>query len=162
MNDQPNTMMVPIATLRRVFDDDGGAIQRLVQSRQIAVKAGKTPLVAGVRAFLDHIRAEARNSNLAAARQEAQESRDEAVELVLDMDENRLVDDGAAQVAVADLCGAILREFHSIPARVTRDLHHRRAIEAALHETQAELAATFTEAGDKPKRRTSKTKGGRS
>jgi hypothetical protein len=154
-----DAVQVPVATLRRVCGDDDGAIQRLVQSRQIAVKSGKVPLVAGVRAYLDAVRAEARNSSLAAARQEAQEARAEAVELDLDMDECRLVDDDAAQVAVSDLCGAILKEFLSIPARVTRDLHQRRAIEAALHEAQAELAATFTGAGDKPKRKI--TKGGK-
>lgn len=159
MTDKPSHLMIPIAALRRICGDDGGVIQRLVQSRQITAKSGKVPLVAGVRAYLDHIRAEARNSSLAAARQEAQEARAEAVELDLDMDEGRLVDDDAAQVAVADLCGHILREFHSIPARVTRDLHQRRAIEAALHEAQTALAATFTGAGDKPKRRTNKNKG---
>lgn len=146
-------MQVSIATLRRVCGAEAGEIEALIRSRQVAVKAGKTPLVAGVRAYLDAIRAEARNSSLAAARQEAQEARAEAVELDLDMDEGRLVEDDTAQVAVSDLCGAILREFHSIPARVTRDLHQRRAIEAALHEAQAALAATFTGAGDKPKRK---------
>jgi hypothetical protein len=154
-----DAMQVPVATLRRVCGDDDGVIQRLIQSRQIAAKSGKVPLVAGVRAYLDHIRSEARNSSLTAARQEAQEARAEAVELDLDMDEGRLVDDDAAQVAVAELCGAILKEFHSIPARVTRDLHQRRAIESALHEAQTALAKGFTEAGSKPKR---KAKGGRS
>jgi phage terminase Nu1 subunit (DNA packaging protein) len=154
-----DAMQVPVATLRRVCGDDDGVIQRLIQSRQIAAKSGKVPLVAGVRAYLDHIRAEARNSSLAAARQEAQEARAEAVELDLDTDEGRLIDDDAAQVAVADLCGHILRVFHSIPARVTRDLHQRRAIEAALHEAQTALAQTFTGAGDKPKRKI--TKGGK-
>ena len=160
MNDQPNTMMVPIATLRRVCGAEAGEIEGLVRSRQITAKGGKVPLVTGVRAYLDAVRAEARNSSLAAARQEAQSARAEAMELDLDMDENRLVDDDAAQVAVADLCGHILKEFHSIPARVTRDLHQRRTIESALHEAQTALAKGFTEAGDKPKRRPSKTKGG--
>lgn len=159
MNDRPNSMMVPIATLRRVCGADAGEIEGLIRSRQITAKAGKVSLVSGVRAYLDAVRSEAKNSSLAAARQEAQEARAEAVELDLDLDENRLVDDDAAQVAVADLCGHILKEFHSIPARVTRDLHQRRAIEAALHEAQTELAATFTGAGDKPKRKI--TKGGK-
>lgn len=154
MNDQPNMMMVPVASLRRVCGAEAGEIEALIRSRQIAAKSGKVPLVAGVRAYLDAVRSEARNSSLAAARQEAQEARAEAVELDLDLDENRLVDDGAAQIAVANVCGAILREFHSIPARVTRDLRHRRAIETALHEAQTALAATFTEAAtDTPKRK---------
>jgi hypothetical protein len=161
MSDQSNMMMVPIATLRRVCGADAGEIEGLVRSRQITVKAGKTPLVAGVWAYLDAVRSEARNSSLATARQEAQEARAEAVELDLDMDEGRLVDDDAAQVALAELCGAILREFHSIPTRVTRDLHQRRTIESALHEAQTALAKGFTEAGSKPKRKTHKTKGGK-
>ncbi|WP_417264543.1 hypothetical protein [Celeribacter sp.] len=145
MNNQPNTMMVPIATFKRVCGDTEGLVQRLISSRQIVAKNGKVALVSGIRAFLDEIRAEARNSSLAAARQEAQAARAEAVELDLDMDDGRLVDDDAAQIAVANVCGAILREFHSIPARVTRDLRHRRAIETALHEAQTELAKGFTE-----------------
>ncbi|WP_226553574.1 hypothetical protein [Celeribacter naphthalenivorans] len=146
MNDQPAPMMIPVTALKRVCGDDEGVIRRLVQSRQITAKSGKVPLVAGVRAFLDLVRSEARNASLAAARQEAQEARAEAVELDLDLDENRLVDDDAAQIAVANVCGAILREFHSIPARITRDLPSRRTIEAALHEAQTALAATFTDA----------------
>ena len=153
-----DSLTVPIATLRRVCGAEAGEIEGLVRSRQIAVKAGKTPLVAGVRAYLDAIRAEARNSSLAAARQEAQSARAEAMELDLDMDEGRLVDDDAAQVAVADLCGAILREFHSAPARVTRDLHQRRTIESALHEAQNELANGFREAATETKSKPRKTR----
>ena len=141
---------IPIASLRRVCGAEAGEIEALVRSRQIPALEGQVSLVSGVRAYLDHVRGEARDASLTVARDAAQEARAEAVELDLDMDERRLLPDIAAENALAELCGAITSAYQSIAARATRDMVQRREIEGALYDAQGVLAQAVGQQAEPP------------
>ncbi|MHC9236622.1 hypothetical protein ACX9MO_13390 [Pseudooceanicola sp. 502str34] len=136
----PEQVHVPISTLRRITGAEPGQIEVLIKARAISQKDGHVPLVAGVRAFIEAIRVQAREASLTAARDEARDARAEAAELDLLLDERGLVPEEDAQDALAAVCGAITSELNIIAARTTRDISVRRVVEDVLHELQRDLA----------------------
>lgn len=142
---RPAETMVSVAVLRRLCGAAPGEIEALIRSRALIARAGKVSLVAGVRAFLDAIRATAKSASLSAAQDAARGARADAAELALAVDARRLVQKAEAEDALAHLCGAIMSRTFTISARATRDVRERRVIEDAIRVAQQEIAIAATE-----------------
>ena len=148
---RPAETTVSVAALRRLCGAKPGEIEALIRARLLPVRAGNVSLVAGVRAYLDGIRATAKSASLAAAQDAARSARADAAELALAVDARRLVRVEDADYAVAHLCGAITSRTFTIPARATRDVRERRVIEDAIRVVQAEIACAVAGIGEDEK-----------
>ncbi|MGO4909529.1 hypothetical protein ACEN2J_14485 [Pseudorhodobacter sp. W20_MBD10_FR17] len=137
---RPSETMISVAALRALCGAKPGEIEALIRSRTLIARASKVSLVAGVRAYLDAIRATAKSASLAAAQDAARSARADAAELALAVDARRLVSVEDAEHAISLLCGAVMSRTFTIPARATRDVRERRIIEDAIRETQGEIA----------------------
>lgn len=107
-NDRATGIMISVAGLRALCDAKPGEIEALVRGRLLTARAGKVSLVAGVRAYLDQIRATTKSASLAAAQDASRAARAEAAELALAVDGHRLVRLADADDAMARLCGTIM------------------------------------------------------
>ena len=137
---RPTETTITVAGLRQLCGAAQGEIEALVRARLLTARAGKVPLVAGIRAYLDGIRAATKSASLVAAQDAAKVARADAAELALAVDDRRLVKQVEAEEAVAAICGAIMSRTFTISARVTRDVRERRKIEDALRGLQADIA----------------------
>ncbi len=142
---RPAETLISVAALRKICGAKPGEIEALIRSRALIARAGKVSLVAGVRAYLDAIRATAKSASLSAAQDAARGARADAAELALSIDARRLVQKAEAEDAVAHLCGAVMSRTFTIPARATRDVRERRVIEDAIRVAQQEIAIAATE-----------------
>ncbi|WP_151717551.1 hypothetical protein [Gemmobacter serpentinus] len=163
MAERPPEMLVTVDAFRSICGASPGEVEGLIRARQIVLRDGQVPLVSGVRAFLDRIRATTRNARLTAAQTEARAARAEASELALDIETGKLVPDAAGDEATTSIAGTILHEFASLPAIATRDVRERRAIENLLHNAQTALADAIATAEpvlpSEPAKSTPTTKG---
>ena len=107
---------------------------------------GQIGLVAGVGAYIVDLKARARNATLLRAATAARNARAEASELALAAAHRELIPDEEAETAVDFLCAVITRELTGLPARATRDLRSRSAMEAALRAAMTDLATGLEKA----------------
>ena len=149
---------IPIASFRRLSGAEPGQVEGLIRARLITVKDGQISLVQATRALIDHVRAEAKNSSLSAARNEAREARALASELELQIDERLLVDGEDADEALRHIALSASREFSIIPARTTREMKDRRTLENLLWLAQHLLSETLKEGAEDTPAKPRKTK----
>ncbi|MBL8563874.1 MAG: hypothetical protein JNN06_16525 [Gemmobacter sp.] len=107
---------------------------------------GQIGLVAGVGAYIADVKARARDATLSQAATAARNARAEASELALAVAHRELIPDEEAETAVDFLCAVITRELTGLPARATRDLRSRAAMEAALRAAMTDLAGDLSDA----------------
>lgn len=147
-NDRATETMISVVALRALCDAKPGEIEALVRGRLLTARVGKVSLVAGVRAYLDQIRASTKSASLSAAQDASRAARADAAELALAVDGRRLVRVADADDAMVRLCGSVMSRTYTIPARVTRDVRDRRLIEVAVREVQGDIARVVAAHGD--------------
>lgn len=140
MTDRTDQFVTP-AQLRQLCGAEAGVIEGLIRARSIPVRDGKVGVVAGCRAFLDHVRSTAKAASLSAAAEASRDARAEADEVLVKAADRTLIPHDDLEDAVALLAGAINAAFGVIPARSTRNMPERWAIERALKDVQTVWAA---------------------
>jgi hypothetical protein len=78
----------------------------------------------------------------------ARDARAEASELALAVARRDVIPYAEAETATDFLCGVIADQIGGLPARVTRDMRERRAIEDALRRAQGAIAADLAQLPD--------------
>lgn len=138
---RPDPTLTPIATFAALVQVKPSEIESLIRAGTIQRAApGRVALIAAVRAFIEHTKAQARNSTLVSAQERAKSARAAAAELSLMVERRSLVPDEEVQACVDHVAGAIITGITCTPARVTRDLRARRLIEDTLRTAQAAIA----------------------
>lgn len=152
MTNREKETMVTIAGLRRICGAQPGEIEALIRSRVLVERNGQIGLVAGIRAFLDNIRAATKSASLAAAQDASRAARADAAELALAVDARSMIPVDDAHDALARLAGEVMSSMGVIPARVTRDVRDRRQVETAIRDIQNEIAQAVQAGGIEPAR----------
>lgn len=144
--EQPAQTLLSIEAFRRLVGAAPGEVEDLV-SRGVLPQPepGQIGLVLGVAAYLSHLKARARDASLSKAATEARDARAEASELALAVARRDVIPDDQAEAAVDHLCAVITRELGGLPARATRDLRARAAMEATLRGTLTAIADDLAE-----------------
>jgi hypothetical protein len=156
---KPSEMMVPLSTLRTICGgDEARELDALLKSGRLKVRAGQAPLVEGVRAFLDAVRAGAADADLTTAMTAARTARAEAAELAQEIEARALIPDSEAEAALLSIVGAITSSFASLPAMATRNVVERRRIEDAMYSAQVKLSQAIAAADLTPPAAPVKTK----
>jgi len=138
---RPSTTTIQVPAFAELVETSEATIRDLIR-RGVLPKAaaGRLPLIEAVRGMIQHVRSEARDATLSAAQEGARAARAEAAELSLAVEQRTLVPDEDAQAALDYVCGAVVTSITGMSARVTRDPHHRRRIDAALLAAQTAIA----------------------
>lgn len=152
MTDRSAETTVSVAGLRAICGAKPNEIEGLIRARQITARDGKVSLVAGVRAYLDNIRAATKSASLAAAQDASRAARADAAELALAVDARSMIPVDDAHDALARLAGEVMSSMGVIPARVTRDVRDRRQVETAIRNIQNEIAQAVQAGGIEPAR----------
>lgn len=158
MTDRPQETLVSVAGLRAICGAKPNEIEQLIRARQITARDGKVSLVAGVRAYLDAIRAATKSASLASAQDASRAARADAAELALAVDARSMIPVDEVDGVIADLCGAIMARTFTIPARVTRDVRDRRKIEDTVRRMQQKVANDVAALADDPEPKKRKAK----
>lgn len=135
------TATITISGLRRLTEAAPGELEGLIAAGTLpAMDGDKLPMVEAIHAYLGHLREASRNASASAAMARARDARAEASELSLAIARRDVIQASEAETACDFLCGVISEAIGGLPARVTRDLRDRRAIEDALREAQDRIA----------------------
>ncbi|PYF12984.1 hypothetical protein C8J30_101369 [Rhodobacter viridis] len=141
------TATITISGLRRLTGAEPGEIEALIGAGQIDRPDGdRVPMISAVQSYLAHLRETSRNASASAAMARARDARAEASELALAIARRDLIQDSEAETATDFLCGVIADQIGGLPARCTRDMRDRRAIEDALRKVQEAIAADLAAA----------------
>lgn len=132
---------------RRLTGAQPGEIEELVAHGILRqTEPGQIGLVAGVGAYINHLKARARNATLSSAAIAARDARAEASELALRVARRDLIADGEAEAALDYLASVIVGEATGLPARATRDLRARAAMDAALRSALTAISNDLSKA----------------
>lgn len=143
------TAMITLAGLRRLTEAAPGELEGLIAAGTLpALDGDKLPMVEAIHAFLHHLRDENRTASASAAMARARDARAEASELALAVARRDVIPSAEAEATTDYLCGAISEAIGGLPARVTRDMRERRAIEDALRRAQEAIAADLAQLPD--------------
>lgn len=141
MTSRPDPTLCTVETFKVLVMAQPGEVEAMIRAGAIQrAGPGRVALIPATRAFIEHVRSKARNSSLAAAQEQAKAARAEASELALMAERREMVADDEAQAALDHLVAAITSAISCIPARVSRDLPTRAAMDAALRSVQAAIA----------------------
>lgn len=106
-------------------------IKQLTQAGHIKTRGrGRYPLRNLTRGIVAHYEALIEKGSKAAVASKASEARTKEIELRTAMRARSVIPIEDAEVVVAGFAAAVLEELSALPARVTRDLELRKAIEA--------------------------------
>lgn len=126
--------------LARVFGDPEG-VARLVASGVIVKdEQGRVPLVAGIQAYINGLRAELRSGSATASAERARAARANAAELALMERRRELIAAADAEAGTDHLAAAVRLAFTGLAPRVTRDLSARRKVEDMADKALATIA----------------------
>ncbi|RID91621.1 hypothetical protein D2N39_13065 [Gemmobacter lutimaris] len=144
-SEQPGQTLLSLEAFRRLVGAAPGELEDLIARGVLhQPQPGQIALVAGVAAFLAHLRARARDATLSRAATAARDARAEASELALAVARRDAIPDDQAEAAADFLCATITRELSGLPARATRDLRARAAIDQALRQALVGIADELT------------------
>lgn len=146
MAQRPDPTLVSTETFRRLVDAAPGEIEALIRAGTIQrAGPGLVALIPATRAFIERTKAQTRNASLAAAQDAAKAARAEAAELALMVERREMVADADAQAALDHLAGTITTACACLPARATRDLRARTAMDAVLRSVQEAIVDDLME-----------------
>jgi hypothetical protein len=144
-NEQGQTLL-SLEAFRRLVGAAPGELEDLIARGVLhQPQPGQIGLVSGVAAFLAHLRARARDATLSRAATEARDARAEASELALAVARRDAIPDDQAEAAADFLCATITRELTGLPARATRDLRARAAMDEVLRAALIGIATDLAE-----------------
>lgn len=141
------TATITLAGLRRLTEAAPGELEGLIASGTLpALDGDKLPMISAVQAYLAHLRDQNRTASASAAMARARDARAEASELALAVARRDLIQASEAETATDFVCGIVAEAIGGLPARCTRDMRDRRAIEDALRKVQEAIAADLAAA----------------
>lgn len=147
MTSRPDRTLCTVEIFRRLVEAAPGEVEALIRAGTIQrAGPGCVALIPATRAFIEHVKAKARNASLTTAQEAAKTARAEASELALMVESREMVADDEAQAALDHLVATITSAISCIPARVSRDLPTRAATDAALRSVQAAIADDLAKA----------------
>ena len=145
-SEQPGQTLLSLEAFRRLVGATPGELEDLIARGIInQPQPGQIAFVAGVGAYLADLKARARDATLSQAATAARDARAEASELALAITRRDVIPDDQAEAAADFLCAVITRELTGLPARATRDLRARSAMEAALRAALTGIAGDLAE-----------------
>lgn len=159
MADKPVPVLVLLSEFARLVGAEPGELEGLARARRFPrAEAGRVSLVEATRAYIAALRERARDASLLAAQERARAARAAAAELSVAVERRELIPTDDADAAVQFVAGVVNSVAHGLPARATRDLRARRAMEKAIREALESLAsacaaASLDAADDDPRPR---------
>jgi hypothetical protein len=133
-------------------------VRRLTKDGWIAkTDRGRYRVVDVVQGYIRFLKDEARRATKTASHNRLQEIRARKEELAVAQTERELVPLAEAMTLVDEVCGAVVARVNAIPARFTRNIEQRAALQREVDEALAEVAdrieklgATFQSGRDDP------------
>lgn len=122
-------------------------VRQLVKSDHIE-KRGKDriPLVSAVRGYIRFLKEDERRSSKSASASRVQDSRAREIDLKVAEREGRLIDVVEHRELFAEVFGTLKAGLAGVPARVTRDMDHRRRLETEIDDILRQAADRFEQA----------------
>jgi hypothetical protein len=116
-------------------------VRRLSKDGWIAkTERGRYRVVDVVQGYIRFLKDEARRATKTAAHTRLQEIRARKEELAVAQTERELVPLAEAMTLVDEVCGAVVARVNAIPARFTRNIEQRAALQREVDEALAEVA----------------------
>lgn len=111
---------------------------------------GKVSLVSAYRGYVKFLKDDERRSSKSASASRVQDARAREIELKVAAREGRLVDVVEHLDLFAEVFGSLKAGLAGIPARVSRDMAHRRKIETEIDDVLRQAADRFEQASRHP------------
>lgn len=135
MAEKPAPVLVLLSEFARLVGAEPGELEGLARARRFPKAAGgRIPLIEATRFYITALRERARDASLLAAQERARTARAASAELSVAIEGREMIPDDEANAAVQHVTGVVNSVAYGLPARATRDLHARRAMERAVGE----------------------------
>lgn len=147
----PASPIMTTAQVAELFEITAERVRQLVKSGHIE-KRGKdqVPLVSAVRGYIRFLKDENRRSSKSASASRVQDSRAREIDLKVAEREGRLIDVVEHRDIFAEVFGTLKAGLAGVPARVTRDMEHRRRLETEIDDILRQAADRFEQASRDP------------
>lgn len=143
----PPSPILSTAQAAELLEITAERVRQLVKSGHIE-KRGKDqiPLLSAVRGYIRFLKEDERRSSKSASASRVQDSRAREIDLKVAEREGRLVDVVEHRDIFAEVFGTLKAGLAGVPARVTRDMDHRRKLETEIDDILRQAADRFEQA----------------